>query len=58
MPKWLRWILRRRSGAAKIDDRKDMRQRTDQIVKQQDARKEAAEAAHRITRPSREPHGG
>jgi hypothetical protein len=44
-------------NAAKIDDRKDMRQRTDQIVKQQDARKEAAEAAHRITRPSREPHG-
>ena len=46
-PKWLQWILERPSAAAKVDDLKELRQRTDQIVKQQNARKEAAEAAQR-----------
>jgi len=52
-PKWLRWILEKPSGAAKVDDLKEVRQQTDQIVKQQDARKEAAEAAQ-----SRNPRPG
>ena len=42
-PKWLLWGSEEKPVDPKADDRADVRRRTDQIVKQQDALKKRAE---------------
>jgi hypothetical protein len=42
-PRWLRWRSGEKSSDAKADKLEDVRRRTDQRIKQQDARKKQEE---------------
>jgi hypothetical protein len=53
MPRWMRWLTGRRSKNPKEKELQEVRRRTDQIVKEQEAKKEQAEAERRAAEAKR-----